>query len=238
MRAGDATSPAWLRGVAKLCGLAVVTAVLVAAALTRPYEPPPAEARALPSPSATAADEGTVVVRLAAVGDSITASGGALRDGEFNENTWLSHVVDSSAVRWAGGWAEPGATTAAMAEGVQPVGDADVLVIMAGTNDSGQGVPFGTTGANLERIVDVVGAERVVVASIPPREPDPHIAIGFNALLEPFVVKHGWDFVDAAGNLREENGGWLPELTEDGIHPTAEGQAIIGAAIKDAVLSG
>ena len=39
-------------------------------------------------------------------------------------------------MRFAGGYAVPGATTAVMRDGVGPV-DADVLVVMGGTNDVG-----------------------------------------------------------------------------------------------------
>ncbi|MFD1506967.1 SGNH/GDSL hydrolase family protein [Georgenia yuyongxinii] len=214
-----------------------MTAVLIVAALTRTYETSPAAARAAaPLTSAVLFEDAVEPVRLAAVGDSITASGGPLEGGVFNENTWLSHVVDAVEVRWAGGWAQPGATTAAMLEGVVPVAGADVLVIMAGTNDSGQGLPFDTTADNLRHTAEVVGAPRVILASIPPREPAPEVAADFNELLESLASEQGWEFVDVARGLRDDDGGWLPGLTDDGIHPLPDGQAVIGAAIRDAVL--
>jgi lysophospholipase L1-like esterase len=225
-------------GLVALLGLAAMTAGLVVAAVARTYEPPPAAARAAsPVASAVPSEDTATPVHLAAVGDSITASGGRLEDGIFNGNTWLSHVVDGVDVRWAGGWAQPGATTAAMLAGVEPVPDADVLVIIAGTNDSGQGVTFDITADNLRQIVDVVDAPRVILSSIPPREPAPELADDLNELLRPLAAEQHWEFVDAAAGLRHDDGGWLPGLTVDGIHPVPAGQAVIGAAIRDAVLS-
>jgi lysophospholipase L1-like esterase len=59
-------------------------------------------------------------------------------------------------LRFAGGYAVPGATTAVMRDGAGPV-DADVLVVMGGTNDVGTEVPWEMTRANLVQIVTAAG---------------------------------------------------------------------------------
>ncbi|WP_418605516.1 hypothetical protein [Georgenia sp. SUBG003] len=77
-------------------------------------------------------------VRLAAVGDSITEADSPDFDGgDLGPESWVFHAVGED-VALVGGWARWGATTAQMAAAAEPV-EADVLVILAGTNDVAPG---------------------------------------------------------------------------------------------------
>lgn len=172
-------------------------------------------------------------VALAVVGDSITSPWGHLGSFEIDETMWLSHVLGPG-VRLAGGWARPGATTADMAAAVGPVDGADVLVILAGTND-GAATPFASSAANLVLIADRVGAPRVIVSSVPPRADLPHVPAAYNERLRALAEEQGWVFVDAAAGLRSAQR-WRAGMSEDGIHPTPQGQLVIGQALRAAIL--
>lgn len=173
---------------------------------------------------------------LTVVGDSLTAAGADLDAGEFSELTWLRDVV-AAGIRWAGGWARPGATTSDMLTHVQPVPEADVVVILAGTNDLALGIPFREIADNLRQIATTVDAPRVIVASIPPLARLPGAPPAFNAQLAELAHQECWEFVDASAGLRvgEE---WADGMTFDGVHPTADGQRVLGAALVDAIVSG
>jgi lysophospholipase L1-like esterase len=181
--------------------------------------------------SPPAYDPGTIY--LAVVGDSITSPWGHLGDREFDETMWLSHVAQPPIV-WAGGWAFPGATTADMAANVQPVSDAHVVVILAGTND-GTTTPAAETADNLRDVVGTVGADRVIVSSVPPRTSLPAASTELNGRLASLARQEGWEFVDASAGLRDRDR-WVEGMTDDGVHPTPKGQAVLGAAIREAVL--
>ncbi|RPF26208.1 SGNH/GDSL hydrolase family protein [Georgenia muralis] len=188
--------------------------------------------------SATARERSTTV-RLTAIGDSLTGSDGDLAGDDFGPGTWLPHVLgageDGSSVEWVGGWAVPGATTAVMRAQAEPRPDADVLVVLAGTNDIALGVPAEEIAANIEAIVATVGAPRVIVASVPPIEWAPDLAPRHNAALEALARGHGWEFADVAAGLRRGDG-WVPGMSDDGVHPTEAGYAVLGRALREALL--
>ena len=125
--------------------------------------------------------------------------------GDLGAASWATYVVDDG-FAFAGGWAEWGATTAMMADSVGPI-EADVLVVLAGTNDVAFGIPFDESAANLDRIVDVVGIEDVVVVSIPPMDAFPAGAEAYNDRLDDLAGDRGWRFVDASAGLRTADGG-------------------------------
>lgn len=179
-------------------------------------------------------------MRLTAIGDSLTGSDGDLAGDDFGAGTWLSHALgpgeDGRSVEWVGGWAVPGATTAVMRAQAVPRPDADVLVVLAGTNDIALGVPAEEIAANIEAIVATVGAPRVVVASVPPIEWAPDLAPRHNADLEALAREHGWEFADVAADLWRGDG-WAPGMSDDGVHPTEAGYAVLGRALREALLS-
>ena len=172
-------------------------------------------------------------VRLAAVGDSITQADGDVPRGVLGRESWLSTAATDGVV-FAGGWARPGATTADMLAAVGPV-DADVLVVLAGTNDPGARLSDAETADNIRGIVEAVGVERVVLSSVPPRDAAPEVAVATNALLEDLAEEEGWVFADAAAGVRSGDR-FAPGTTTDGLHPSEEGAALIGTALREAVL--
>ena len=183
--------------------------------------------------SAPGAAPGPAPVTFAAVGDSITDANSADLAGlHVGDASWV-HFATGSGLEFVGGWARGGAQAATMARHVSPV-RADVLVIIAGTNDTAHGVPFAVTARNLVAIVRTVGAGRVIVSAIPPQDATPAVAVGFNRRLEPFVQAQGWTFVDAMAGVRDDDR-YAAGMTRDGTHPDVCGARVIGAALAEAI---
>jgi lysophospholipase L1-like esterase len=194
--------------------------------------PGPADGTGSPEASAVA-----VLGTFAAVGDSITdADSPDFAAGDLGDASWTRYVVDDG-FAFAGGWAEWGATTAMMAESVGPV-DADVLVVLAGTNDVAFGIPFEDSAANLDRIVEVVGIDDVVVVSIPPMDALPAGAEAYNDRLHELATDQGWRWVEASAGLRTADGRFADGMSLDGLHPSVEGARVLGEAIASALREG
>lgn len=171
---------------------------------------------------------------FAAVGDSITdADSPDFAAGDFGSASWATYVVDDG-FAFAGGWAEWGAPTAMMADAVGPI-QADVLVVLAGTNDVAFGIPFDESAANLDRIVDTVGIEDVVIVSIPPMDALPNGAKSYNVRLDDLAGDRGWRFVDASAGLRTADGRFGEGMSSDGLHPSVDGARVLGEAITAAL---
>lgn len=218
-----------------LIAFAVFTVVAVIAALLWNSRPAQSSAPQV-NHSAPQINHSAERVKFAAVGDSITAANSeSIVAGKAGDMSWV-YYADRENVDLVGGWAEGGATTADMATGVKEV-VADVLVILAGTNDVGQDIPFSETTANLEMIVEKTGVEQVVVSSIPPRNEKTKAASEFNDKLQNFVEDKEWQWADASAVLRDGKS-YKDELTNDGIHPTQQGQKLLGAELHAAIIDG
>lgn len=170
---------------------------------------------------------------MAVVGDSITAGDSQdLNEGVPGPLSWTSYAAGPE-VEFVGGWAEWGATTERMAEAVTEPFDADVLVVLAGTNDvttrSHQ-----DTAANLVEIVETAEVDRVLLSSVPPNDHARERTTELNAFLRAFAAEHGWEWVDAAAPLRDGDR-FQPDMTSDGIHPSEAGARALGSAIGAAV---
>ena len=124
-----------------------------------------------------------------------------------------------------------------MADSVGPV-DADVLVVLAGTNDVAFSISFDDSAANLDRIIEVVGIEDVVVVSIPPMDALPNGAAAYNERLEDLAADRGWRFVDASAGLRTVDGRFREGMSSDALHPSVEGARVLGEAIATALREG
>lgn len=182
--------------------------------------------------SGTSPDQGTV--RLVAVGDSITyADSPDFAKGEFGSESWLHYVIGEE-VSFVGGWARWGATTAEMARNAEPI-DADVLVIMAGTNDTALGSPFRETSKNITEIAKTIGADNVILAGIPPIDHSPQIAEDFNHELEELAGERGWHWIDTGASVRTGSNTFVSGMASDGVHPTARGAQNLGEAISAAI---
>jgi len=191
-----------------------------------------AAAGATPRPIPTQNEPDTVT--YAAIGDSVTAGNSPdFSNKQVGDLSWVDHVPADQAT-FVGGWSVGGATTATMADNAASYG-ADVLVVLAGTNDSGQGIPFEDSAVNYDRIVAAAGSMRVVVSSIPPRDDNPAIATEYNNQLAALAADRGWAFIDASAGLRSGDR-YSDGLTTDGIHPTEQGAEILGGALTSAIL--
>ncbi|HIZ38117.1 MAG TPA: SGNH/GDSL hydrolase family protein [Candidatus Ruania gallistercoris] len=172
---------------------------------------------------------------IAVVGDSITqASAPTFAPGQVSEDSWVSYAVGDP-IQLTGGWARWGATTAEMAAAASPV-DAEVLVIMAGTNDLAVGTETGQVAADLQRIVEQVGADQVLLCAVPPMDARPEVVPPFNDFLAETAARNGWAWVDPAAGIRED-GTFAPGMSVDGLHPTQAGATQIGAAVREALLT-
>ena len=173
---------------------------------------------------------------LAVVGDSISeADSRDFSAGLLGRASWVSHAVGDG-IRFAGGWAVSGALTSQMARGAQPV-EADVLVMLAGTNDVYRGLPFATCAVNLRSIAETVGAGRVVVSTIPPIDFEPALVTAYNQQLQDFAAASGWEFVDAMAGIRRGEQ-FAEGMSMDGVHPTVLAAETIGAAVRAYLLGG
>ena len=173
---------------------------------------------------------------LAVVGDSISeADSRDFSAGLLGRASWVSHVVGDG-IRFAGGWAVSGALTSQMARGARPV-EADVLVMLAGTNDVYRGLPFATCAANLRSIAQTVGAPRVVVSSIPPIDVEPDLVTDYNERVRELAAAQGWEFVDAMAGIRRDDR-FAEGMSLDGVHPTVKAAETIGAAVRAYLLGG
>ena len=171
-------------------------------------------------------------VTFAAVGDSITnANSVDFARGRVGDRSWVDHV--GPGLSFVGGWARGGARTADMAAHARPV-RADVLVVIAGTNDLAHGVDFRAISRNLEAVVSAVGAARVVVSAVPPRDSSPRVTAEFNRRLARFVEAEGWTFVDAAAGLRSGER-FADGMSTDGLHPSREGAEVLAGALSAAI---
>jgi len=183
------------------------------------------------SPTATPT---TKPVTFAAVGDSVTeADSPDVINGVVGPGSWINYAAGSG-VTYAGGWADGGAQSARMAANVKPV-KADVLVIVAGTNDYGNSVPFKDSAANITTIVNKVGVQRVLISAVPPSDKMPEEAAAYNEELKAFTASKGWRWVDSSEKLRSQDNTFVQGMTKDGTHPTVEAARIIGQTIRAAL---
>lgn len=193
--------------------------------------PPPA----VPSSVSRPAGLPGAPLRVVVVGDSVTAAdSGSVAEGRFGPGSW-AYTADQDGVDVIGGWAVKGATTEAMAGGVGPA-NADTLVIMGGTNDVLQGLPWARSAAAIRQIVRTAGVPDVVLCSIVPSAVDPAGVAAYNQQLAGLAAAEGWQLVDPDVAVRTADGSWAAGMSEDGTHPTATAAALIGAAVHDALL--
>jgi acyl-CoA thioesterase I len=245
-------SPALVVGLLLLfvtaCGGGSATAVERSGSPTADPGPP----TAAPSPTTGSADPSTTAVpgsdpsagesstdsaagiRFAVVGDSLTAGDAPISgDSVPGRGSWVPSAEQDERLDFVGGWAAPGATTAAMVAGVGPV-DADVLVVMGGTNDVATGVPWAETQTNLQEIVGMAAVPTVLLSAIPPRDDSPERAVQTNRDLEQLAASEGWGFVDPWADMSSD-GTWIPGTSEDGIHPVEEVAMLVGQRLAAAV---
>ena len=164
---------------------------------------------------------------FAVAGDSLTAWDNQSfphPDGDFSSVTW-THWAIGPDIQLAGGFAREDMTAAQIAENMVAV-EADVLVVLAGTNDVGV-TPVSTVVEGVEQIVEISGVTTVLISALPPVGG----AAEYNAALEKLAASHGWGFVDPWVSLRRDDGEWLDGSSNDGVHPTPASAKVVAAAM-------
>ena len=179
--------------------------------------------------------ENASTVRFAVAGDSLTAwTNDSFPEptGDFADVTWL-HWTISPTLELAGGYARQGARSTDVARQIDVV-DADVLVVMVGSNDIGVAAPPQVLAA-ISEIVERAGVDAVVLCAIPPQRGYTTEMLAHNEALAALALENDWTFVDPWVSVRDGNGEWIEALTFDGVHPTAEGAEAAGIIISAAV---
>jgi lysophospholipase L1-like esterase len=190
-----------------------------------------------------AASPTSAELRVFAVGDSITeADSDDFDSGDIGLDSWATYA-DGPGITVVGGWAHAGATTEDMlagaldlaATGTGPTRD-DVLVLMGGSNDIDEGVAIPTIMDNLVRIATGLRTGRVTLSTIPPEDGVEDEVEALNAHLPALAAQEGWQLVDPMQAVRGEDGGWLPGMSDDGVHPTRPAAALIGESFRRALI--
>ncbi|ROS50177.1 MULTISPECIES: SGNH/GDSL hydrolase family protein [unclassified Frigoribacterium] len=225
---------------ARVALVGAVVATLAAGCAAPPTEATSASGSGSGAIAQAAAGPGVAVaptsggVRVAIVGDSLTAGGGRLLSEGLTADTWMTYA-QGDGVDYVGGYAKGGSTVQEQAAAVRPVADVDVLVLMSGTNDVRLGTSFAESASSYDAIVDTIRPEHVVVAAIPPYDRAPRAAARYEAQLERYVADKGWTFTDPWGFARAGDV-FAAGTTVDGIHPTTAGYEAVGHALRDVVL--
>ncbi|WP_436704071.1 SGNH/GDSL hydrolase family protein [Geodermatophilus sp. CPCC 205761] len=170
------------------------------------------------------------------MGDSITAGGvPILGPGTGGDLSWIS-AARGPLLEFRGGWAIGGATTADMRAAATPM-DADVLVLMGGTNDVLLGRRWEQVQGDLRAVAAIVGARAVLLSAVPPSDALPEATTGFNDRLRTLAAERGWQFVDPWTGVTQE-GAYRPGASLDGVHPTQRAADEAGAVIREVLLDG
>ncbi len=125
-----------------------------------------------------------------------------------------------------------------------------VVVILAGTNDvAGNTGPMTLeqTEDNLASMADLatVNHIRVVLCSVLPAvdfrwapglEPAPKI-VALNAWIKSYAAEKGYVYVDYHSAMKDQRDGLPPNLSKDGVHPTAAGYAIMAPLVEAGIKS-
>ncbi|WIE80444.1 SGNH/GDSL hydrolase family protein [Curtobacterium sp. MCSS17_016] len=174
-------------------------------------------------------------LRVAIVGDSLSAGRSRFLGNGLDDETWMTYAVGDG-IEFVGGWARSGATPDEMANAVRPIADVDVLVILAGTNAVRIGKNVADEAASYEQIVEVIQPEHVMVSSIPPYDAHGSAALTYNEDLHEFTTRKRWSWIDPWDAARDGLG-WTQGFSTDGIHPAGPRQyAVLGGSFRKRII--
>jgi acyl-CoA thioesterase-1 len=185
------------------------------------------------APATTSPAAGTAApATFAVVGDSITAGGEVISDERVGGSaSWVPAAAEASGLSFVGGWAVPGATTGNALTAVVPA-NADVVVIMVGTNDIMRGRPWEESAANLVRIAAAAGERVVAVATIAPSDLRPEARGAYNARLAQLAVDRGWVLIDPWTDVASGDR-FVPGTSTDGTHLTDHAGRLVGSRLGE-----
>ena len=181
-----------------------------------------------------AADERPVVLAL---GDSLTAGYGLPPGKSFPDQLEAALRAEGMAVRMINGGVSGDTTAGGLARLDWLLGDRpDLVIVELGANDGLRGLDPAATGDNLERIVARIratGAHVLMAGMVAPPNLGAEYGEIFNAIYPALAEKHGTAFYP----FFLDGVAMDPALNqEDGIHPTAEGVAVIVSRMLPVVI--
>lgn len=213
-----------MRVVRALFVVVIVIAALAVSARTLDGSQPQAVGTAVSSP-----------VRLAVVGDSLSAGASRYLGNGLDDGTWITSA-EGDDIEFVGGWARSGATPEQMARHVRPVPDVDVLVILAGTNAVRLHRTLAEEASAYRDIVRAVRPRSVLIAALPPYDWQPDAAAAYNRALRELAVAEGWLWGDPWAFARDGST-WVDGVSADGTHPAGPAQyRRLGGAMRELIL--
>ena len=213
--------------VAAAVGVAVTTRTPAPSAVLPPtLRPSPSPS---PAPSVVPHESFPPVYGLVTLGDSLTA-GGAWQVDLVKEDPYLILLGNAGV-----GGDTTGGMLRRLDADVFVAHAPDVVIILGGTNDTGQGVPQATTIGNLRAIVRQVKGHKVqpVLMTIPPRSDLAFVARvrALNRAIVALAHEEAVPIVDVYAAVAAANGTYRPEMTIDGVHMTSAGNQAVADAI-------
>ncbi|MET3567223.1 lysophospholipase L1-like esterase [Leifsonia sp. 563] len=174
-------------------------------------------------------------IRFGAIGDSITAS--TDRFGLPTHWTWVATAATGD-VADVGGYRHYGDTTADILRHVTPLPDAQVVVVMAGTNDAPvDDRPNPRTLTNITAIFEKTGVPLRILSAVAPRNDDrAAVTLELNRELRDLARRSGWTWVDPWTAVRTDDGRWRPHTSVDGIHPTPASGRMAGEVLRATIV--
>ena len=173
-------------------------------------------------------------------GDSITA-GHTFSDLHVGANDSYFDMLacsENSPIRDIGNAGAPGATTTVLRTRLQKVIDAhpDEVLVLAGTNDIFLGEPENTI-RDLEQMrqrLDEAGI-RYKFGTLPPSNLHPDATVKMNESIREWAADRGVDLIDYYTPLADADGGYRQGLSDDGMHPSTKGAAVMAATAAAAL---
>lgn len=176
-------------------------------------------------------------VRILALGDSLTAGYGLEREASFPAQLETALRVMGKNVRVLNGGVSGDTTAGGLARLHWALGDgADMVIVELGANDGLRGLRPASTEVNLDAILTLLKRNGIPVLLTGMRAP-PNLGRdygqAFDAVFPRVAERHGAAFYP----FFLDGVAARPELNQaDGIHPTAEGIAVIVERILPKVL--
>lgn len=217
--------------------LLVVSGAAAFLALNRPVVSPAADAEnrsPVPVHSYSADTRPTVEV----YGDSIANGDSANFQGADAGPTSWAHYVGDHGVRFVGGFAQGGRTSAGMSgedRGIR----ASMVVYGLGTNDLREEVPFEEFASNAREFADLQDPrEMFVVVALGPMNDRPQDEVEeWNARLGELASEEGWTLVDPWEGIRGDDNAYVEGFNQDDLHPNEEGAALYAQNMAEQLLA-
>jgi lysophospholipase L1-like esterase len=128
----------------------------------------------------------------------------------------------------------------------------EAVIVLAGTNDIGRGVPLKTIQDNLTMIADLAEQYKIkpLFASILPvsdyhkkenpqyersKQRPPSSITEMNRWIRGFCAKRDYTYVDYYSEMADASGFLKADLGDDGLHPNAKGYRVMAPVALDAI---